>query len=129
MIAILRILHPARLLWPIACIMAAAALWFLANREKVGEYIQERDKRNRYQAEVKALEEQQAALLSELAGLQAGGFAAEKAIRERFMMARPGEHILIIEEAPSSGEENAAIQGDSENESSLAPALPALPID
>lgn len=71
-------------------------LWAVSNYPTLQEFYSARVLRNRNRHEVARLETQYQSLLTEQGELEAWGFSAEKAIRERFRMALPGEKIIVI---------------------------------
>jgi len=92
-------LQPARFLrWLTFVILSLGILWILINYETLGEYFEARDRLTAYNENNARLQQRQAELESELKALESGGFPAEKAIRERLFMVKPGEKIIFIEE-------------------------------
>jgi cell division protein FtsB len=83
--------------WLVLVSVSLGLLWVLINYETLGEYFSARDRLRSYRDANSRLQRRQAELESELEALEAGGFAAEKAIRERLYMIQPGEKIIFIE--------------------------------
>jgi cell division protein FtsB len=106
--SLLRWLRPMRLLWWAACLMAALLGWAWINYPTLQEYFKAQAFRNSQSEQVRQLRQRRDQLDRDQRALQAGtGFAAEKAIRERLGMIRPGEKVLIVAtpepaDAPSS---------------------------
>lgn len=97
--------RPSRLIpWALFFLLLAVA-WLAVNYTTLQRYFAERERRNTYRETVVRLQQQQQQLQNEQAALQAGGFPAEKAIRERLMMVKPGEKILFIETPVPAGSE------------------------
>ena len=71
--------------------------WLVLNYATVREWVRAREQRDAYAAEVARLEAEHADLQRERVALEAGGFAAEKAARERLLMSRPDEKVIFIE--------------------------------
>lgn len=90
-----------------------AALWFAFNHETLQQYFEARVQRNENRREVGRLERQIADLEEEKRQLETFGFPAEKTIRERFKMARPGERIIILEE-PTRASRDEAGEGEAQ---------------
>jgi cell division protein FtsB len=78
-------------------LMIPAVLWVILHIPTLHEYIQVRERLHNYRAEVSRLQLNQEQLQREQAALKAGGFPAEKAVRERFRLIKPGDHIIFIE--------------------------------
>lgn len=76
----------------------AAGLWLAVNYERLQDYFETRARRGEAGRTVETMERQYSQLLQEKKELERWGFSAEKAIRERLKMARPGERIIMIEE-------------------------------
>ncbi|HOE95960.1 MAG TPA: hypothetical protein PLS90_01070 [Candidatus Sumerlaeota bacterium] len=122
--------RPARLLWPVACLALTAAAWLFVNYDTLQRYLSERERLEHYRSLVAEEERLRDEMIGERAALQAGGFPAEKAIRERFIMVKPGEQILFIE-PPAGKDEADAAGGDSKpsapGKERVDPAEPVLP--
>ncbi len=120
------ILHliPTRLFWPGVVLVALLLLWGAFHYPTIHSLLKAREQRDRYRESVAELEREKATLLTERPSLQAGGFASEKAVRERFLMVKPGEHILLVQgEAPSHrGIPGAGLMPLGKNR----PALPSI---
>ncbi len=96
--------RPAPRPWPwLGVIGAVMILWPVSNYPTLQEFYRARVLRNQNRHEVARLEAQYQSLLIEQGELEAWGFSAEKAIRERFRMALPGEKIIVI--VPPGGDE------------------------
>lgn len=80
-----------------------AAIWIGLNYRTLSDYFVSRVHRNENKRAVLELDRQHSELMSEKQQLERWGFPAEKAIRERFKMGRPGERVILIEE-PSASE-------------------------
>jgi cell division protein FtsB len=89
--------RPFRLLQWTAFVVICAVVWVVLNYSTLQEYFRERDRLEHYRESVTHLQKQQNQLVEERTALLAGGFPAEKAIRERLLMVKPGEHVLFIE--------------------------------
>jgi cell division protein FtsB len=74
------------------------ALWLAFNYDTLRDYFSSQTLMRQNQAEVAALESEHKRLNEENKQLEVGGFEAEKVIRERFKMVRPGERVIFIEE-------------------------------
>lgn len=85
-------------------LVAPAALWAAHNYRTLEDYFDSRGEMRRNRAEVASLEQERDRLLAEKRKLDVGGFAAEKAVRERLMMVRPGEKVILLESEPAPGE-------------------------
>jgi hypothetical protein len=77
------------------------ALWLALNYGTLNAYFDARARRNEVKRTVQGMEEQFQELQNDQHELEMWGFAAEKAIRERLKMARPGERVIIIEPSPA----------------------------
>lgn len=78
------------------------ALWLWLNRTQLTELHASQWRYNALASEVHALEKQKSALEREHARLESKGFIIEKAAREQFNLARPGETIIMIENEVTS---------------------------
>jgi hypothetical protein len=76
---------------------AVAGLWLSLNYATLNEYFDARARRNEAKRTVHAMDQQYQQLQTERRELEMWGFTAEKAIRERLKMARPGEQVIIID--------------------------------
>lgn len=83
------------------------ALWAVFNHQALKDYFTATVHRDENARAVAELERRRAELQKEKQQLESWGFPAEKAIRERFMMALPGEQVIVIEEPPTSGRASA----------------------
>lgn len=102
--------RPVTILKCIVYLAVPFALWLMHNYETLTEYFTARAHRDQNKIEVTSLEREFASLLNEKRQLEVGGFATEKAIRERLMMVRPGERVMFIEEPKEgSGEAEAEV--------------------
>ena len=88
---------PRLLLRVAVYVMAGAALMIFFNFSTLQEYFRARERRDNYRESVAALQREYNQLLQEQAELKNNGFDKEKAIRERWLMVKPGEQILFIE--------------------------------
>ena len=79
------------------------AIWIGLNYRTLSDYFVSRVHRNENTRAVLELDRQHSELMSEKQQLERWGFPAEKAIRERFKMGRPGERVMLIAE-PSEPE-------------------------
>jgi len=94
---LLSICRPARLLrWALLIVVLLAA-WMALNYTKLQDYFSARERRNTYRESVARLQKRHEQLTREHAALLAGGFPAEKAIRERLKMIKPGEKVIDIQ--------------------------------
>lgn len=87
------------------------ALLFFLIKEIWSVYQKERFTRenlSRAQADLESLEERQAKLLSEISRLKTDA-GAEREIRERFGLSRPGEEVYVIVDKNGSDEEGEAL--------------------
>jgi cell division protein FtsB len=75
----------------------AAVIWLIFDYSLLQEYFQARERRNQYREQVAQAEKRQDNLKLEHEALKQGGFPAEKAIRERQRMVKPGEKVMFIE--------------------------------
>lgn len=75
-----------------------SALWLAVNYDRLEDYFEARARRSDARRTVQSMERQYSQLVHEKQELERWGFSAEKAIRERLKMARPGEHVIILEE-------------------------------
>lgn len=94
---ILSLCRPARILRWSLFLTVLVAVWVMINYNDLRAWFVVRDRRDNELHEKARLEQERDRLLKEQAQLQAGGFSAEKAVRERFKMVRPGEKIILIE--------------------------------
>lgn len=85
-------------------------LWLSFNLGALRQYFVARGLRNENRSEVLRLEDQRRALLSEKRQLDSWGFSAESAIRERFRLARRGENVILIDEAPPFSSDSSSPQ-------------------
>ncbi len=81
-----------------AYLFVPLVLWMGINFDTLREFLNSRAQMRRNAEEVSKLEGEYARLMAEKTKLASGGFPAEKAIRERFKMALPGEKVIYIEE-------------------------------
>lgn len=88
---------PGTLLRVMIYAIVGSALWVSINFSTLQEYFRARDRYQNYQQTVTELQREQERLMGEQAALKDDGFPKEKAIRERFLMVKPGEEILFIE--------------------------------
>lgn len=95
-------LIPTRLFWPASVLVVLLLLWGAFHYPTLHSLLKAREQRDRYRESVAQLEREKAALLTERPSLQGGGFATEKAVRERFLMVKPGEHILLVQDEAQS---------------------------
>ena len=102
---ILERLRPLRLLRWAAVALACVAAWMFLNYEHLREYFDMRERLDRHRAGNARLERTREELLREREALEAGGFPAEKAIRERLLMSKPGERIIFLEEPENRADE------------------------
>lgn len=72
-------------------------LWVAVNYQTLREFFQARQRRNETKLAVLDMERQYSSLEREKQALEAWGFPAEKAVRERFKMIRPGEKVILLE--------------------------------
>ena len=79
-----------------------AAIWIGLNYRTLSDYFVSRVHRNENKRAVLTLDRRRSELMSEKQQLERWGFPAEKAIRERFKMGRPGERVMLIEELSAS---------------------------
>lgn len=91
------LLRPAAFLKGAAFLACFAGVWFAFNYSTLREYFEARRSRNGNKHDVQELERNFSALVKEKRQLEKWGFSAEKEIRERFKMIRPGEKIILIE--------------------------------
>lgn len=77
--------------------VGVAGLWLALNYEGLKEYFEARARRNEVRQTVEAMDRQYSQLLQEKHELEQWGFTAERAIRERLKMIRPGERVLMID--------------------------------
>jgi hypothetical protein len=80
---------------------AVSSLWLAFNYDRLKDYFEARVRRSDINRRVESMERQYSQLQQEKSELEKWGFSAEKVIRERFKMSRPGERVIIIE-PPSS---------------------------
>ena len=88
-----------------------SALWLAVNYDRLEDYFEARARRSEASRTVQTMERQYSQLLHEKQELERWGFSAEKAIRERLKMARPGENVIILEEP--RGESDFSLPHDS----------------
>lgn len=88
--------------WLVAASVLLAA-WLAFNYGTLKEFFEARHLRNENRRQVSQLEQRYFHLVQEKRELEQLGFPAEKALRERFKMIKPGEKLIIIE-APGGGE-------------------------
>ncbi|GEM_PF-4693193 len=81
--------------------LGLGAAWLAFNYDTLKQYFEARDRRNENRRLVHQLERQRQTLAEEKAALLRGGFAAEKAVREGFKMARPQERVILVEPPPA----------------------------
>jgi cell division protein FtsB len=94
---ILSLFRPGRLIrWGIF-LAGLVFVWGVINFHKIQAYFAAHERRNNHLEAVAELKKERDRLTREQTALEAGGFPAEKAIRERFIMVRPGEKILFVE--------------------------------
>lgn len=89
-----------------AVVAGCLLLWIVINYEPLREYFAMRDKLDTYQQTNDQLERDRNELVKEHDALQAGGFPAEKAIREKLLMVKPGEEVYTIEDQTSATQSN-----------------------
>lgn len=77
--------------------VGVAGLWLALNYEGLKDYFEARARRNEVRQTVETMDRQYSQLLQERHELEQWGFTAERAIRERLKMIRPGERVLMIE--------------------------------
>ena len=89
--------HPVGLAkW--ACALAlACAVWIWINHSEITQFFEVRDQVDLQREEMERRKTMQADLERERQQLTSGGFSMEKAIRERFLYARPGEKVIFIQ--------------------------------
>lgn len=95
-----RLLRPFAWARRIVYVVILAALWLALNANAVTDFLAARIQRNENKRSVIELEREFSELSDEKRALESGGFPAEKAIRERFKMIRPGERIIVLESPP-----------------------------
>jgi hypothetical protein len=100
---------PRPLVWLKWGMLAAgvSVLWLALNYATLNEYFEARARRNEIKRTVQAMEQQYHTLQHERGELEMWGFAAEKAIRERLKMARPGEQVIIIDDTVTGADTGA----------------------
>lgn len=86
------------------------AIWLGFNYSVLRDYFDARALRNENRRAVAELNRQVSSLLEEKAQLETWGFSAEKAIRERFKMIRPGEKVILLDPPPPSSFERDSPQ-------------------
>lgn len=74
--------------------------WVAFNFVTLSEYIEARNRRNHTRREVRSLEADYSRLVTQKQELETWGFAAEKALRERYKMVKPGENVLLLNDKP-----------------------------
>jgi cell division protein FtsB len=72
-------------------------VWLTINRSNVQECLKSHRIRNREMAKVKSLKKHLEDLREEKQQLEGGKDANELAVRNRFRMIKPGEHLVLIE--------------------------------
>lgn len=97
LVEILSRLRPLKIVRWFAVVAACLLLWIVINYEPLREYFTMRDKLGSYTQTNDQLERERNDLAKEHDALQAGGFPAEKAIREKLLMVKPGEKVYVIE--------------------------------
>lgn len=102
LVEILSRLRPLKLVRWVAVVAACLLLFILINNQPLREYFSMRDNLETYRQTNAQLERERNELLKENEALQAGGFPAEKAIRERQLMIKPGEKVFFIEDPQTS---------------------------
>lgn len=90
-------------------------IWLALNYTTLREFFEARHLRNDNRRQVSQLEQKYFQLVQEKRDLEQFGFPAEKAIRERFKMIRPGEKLMIIETPDSSADKPAELKPWPEN--------------
>lgn len=100
---ILSRLRPLKLVRWLAVVGACLLLFILINNQPLREYFTMRDNLDTYRQTNAQLERERNDLLKEDEALQAGGFPAEKAIRERLLMIKPDEKVYFIENLQTTG--------------------------
>jgi cell division protein FtsB len=88
---------PSLLIRAAAYLFAATALMVYLNFPTLQEYFHARERRDSYRDSVAGLRREYAQLQQEQAELKNNGFDKERAIRERWLMIKPGEQILFID--------------------------------
>jgi len=78
------------------CIFLAIAVWLVINRGNLLQFFNRYGERNKEQSEVNVLEKNLSDLEEQKKILELGGFENEKVIRERYLMIKPGEKIVIL---------------------------------
>lgn len=76
---------------------AISSLWLAVNYDRLKDYFEARARRSEINRRVETMERQYSQLQEEKIQLERWGFSAEKVIRERFKMARPGERVILIQ--------------------------------
>lgn len=84
------------LLFLLLFILAPLLLWIIWNRSLFESFVSVREERNNKKIEVERLESQVERLRHEKSQLEAGDFALEKAARERLLLQRPNEKVVIL---------------------------------
>lgn len=97
LLSILRVINPFALLRWVFYVSAAAVIWLLFDYPLLREYLDARQRRDEYKVLVRHETERRDNLKAEHDALREGGFPAEKAIRERQRMVKPGEKVLFLE--------------------------------
>jgi cell division protein FtsB len=95
-------LRPLKMVRWLAVVAGCLMLWIVINYQPLREYFSMRDNLETYRETNGKLERTRSDLTKENEALQAGGFPAEKAIRERLLMIKPGEKIYTIQTAPTT---------------------------
>ncbi|MCE5228280.1 septum formation initiator family protein [bacterium] len=99
---ILSRLRPLIMVRWLAVVAGCLLLWIVINYEPLREYFAMRDNVEANRETNARLERQRNDLMKENEALQAGGFPAEKAIRERLLMIKPGEKVYMIQTTPTT---------------------------
>jgi cell division protein FtsB len=88
---------PGLLIRAVAYLMAGVALMVYLNFSTLQQYFSARERRETYRQSIASLRTEHERLAKEQTELKNNGFDKEKAIRERWLMIKPGEQILFIE--------------------------------
>jgi cell division protein FtsB len=88
---------PAFMIKVFVYVAVVAAIAVLFNCQTLQDYFQARQRHDAYQESVAHLRQECQDLRQERAMLEQGGFEWERAARERWMMIKPGEHVLFVE--------------------------------
>ena len=81
-------------------VIVPVIFWMGLNFDTLRRYFAERALMRHNADEVARLEKEFGGLTDEKRKLEQGGFPAEKAVRERFKMVKPGEKVIFLEENP-----------------------------